>query len=112
MGDFALASTFDTGWHPPGHPVLLANLLHILLTSVNWVVAGHEGGPARGADGVDVVVVEDEARVGERVDVGRRHLNGLDKKRGTHFWNLPLSRPYLGSSRGSRRRSSRGRPRR
>ena len=36
--------------------------------------AGHEGGPARRADGVDVVVVEDDARVGEGVDVGRWDL--------------------------------------
>ena len=38
--------------------------------------AGHEGGPARRADGVDVVVVEDDARVSQGVDVGRGHLCG------------------------------------
>ena len=34
------------------------------------VLPRHERAPARAADGVDVVVVEDEARVGQRVDVG------------------------------------------
>ena len=34
------------------------------------VLPRHERTPARAADGVDVVVVEDEARVGQRVDVG------------------------------------------
>ena len=46
----------------------------ILLTSVDWMVASHEGGPAGRADGVDVVVVEDHARVGQGVNVGRGHL--------------------------------------
>ena len=46
----------------------------ISLTSVDWMVASHEGGPAGRADGVDVVVVQDHARVGQGVNVGRRHL--------------------------------------
>ena len=49
--------------------------------------AGHEGGPARRADGVDVVVVEDDARVGEGVDVGRWDLgpNLIDNNFGSIF---------------------------
>ena len=46
----------------------------VSLTSVDGMEAGHEGGPARRADGVDVVVVEDDARVGQGVDVGRWDL--------------------------------------
>ena len=40
------------------------------VTGVYGVLPRHERAPARAADGVDVVVVEDEARVGQRVDVG------------------------------------------
>ena len=55
----------------------------VSLTSVDGMEAGHEGGPARRADGVDVVVVEDDARVSQGVDVGRGHLcgNSIEK-----FW--------------------------
>ena len=43
------------------------------------VSAGHEGAPARGADGVDVVVVEDHPGVGQRVNVRCRDLIGAVK---------------------------------
>ena len=40
------------------------------------MVASHQSTPAWRADGVNVVVVEDEARVGEGVDVGGGDLVG------------------------------------
>ena len=43
--------------------------LELRVTCVYRVSAGHEGAPARGADGVNVVVVEDHPGVGKRVDV-------------------------------------------
>ena len=46
------------------------------LTCVYGVTAGHEGTPAGGADGVDIVVLQDYPTVGQRVDVGSRDLVG------------------------------------
>ena len=43
--------------------------LELGVTCVYRVSAGHEGAPTRGADGVNVVVVEDHPGVGKRVDV-------------------------------------------
>ena len=40
------------------------------------VTAGHEGTPTGGADGVDIVVLQDYPTVGQRVDVGSRDLVG------------------------------------
>ena len=41
---------------------------------MNGMFAGKEGAPARGADRVDVVVVEDEPVPGQRVNVRGRNL--------------------------------------
>jgi hypothetical protein len=45
-------------------------------TRVYGVVACHEGAPAWRADGVDIVIVEDDAGVGKGVNVRRRDLVG------------------------------------
>ena len=37
---------------------------------------GHEGRPARGANGVDVVVAKNDSAVCQGVEVGSRHLVG------------------------------------
>ena len=41
-----------------------------------WMSAGHESTSAGGADGVDIVVIEDDAGVGETVNVGSWDLIG------------------------------------
>ena len=43
------------------------------------MAASHQGAPAGGADGVDIVVVEDHPGVGQRVNVGGRNLIGAVK---------------------------------
>ena len=40
------------------------------------MAASHQGAPAGGADGVDIVVIENEARVGQTVNVGSGDLIG------------------------------------
>ena len=41
-----------------------------------WMSAGHESTSAGGADGVDIVVIENDAGVGETVNVGSGDLIG------------------------------------
>ena len=43
------------------------------------VTTSHQGAPAGGADGVDIVVVEDDPGVGQRVNVWGRNLIGAVK---------------------------------
>ena len=59
------------------------------------VLPRHERAPARAADGVDVVVVEDEARVGQRVDVG-----GGDLVRAVETHIVPALQQWSGSKAG------------
>jgi hypothetical protein len=43
---------------------------------MNGMKTGHEGSSARGANGVDVIVAEDNSAVSQGVEVGSGHLIG------------------------------------
>ena len=47
-----------------------------VLTQMYGMHAGHESPSARSADGVDIVIVEDDSGVGQRVNVGGGDLVG------------------------------------
>ena len=51
-------------------------MFQVVRTRVDGVHSRHEGASAWGADGVDVVVVQDDSRVGQGVNVGGGDLVG------------------------------------